>query len=152
MTRYVLVGTILVLMFSGAANAQCVPGGLAVVVNKSNPVESLTIGQLRKFLLGDARSWPNHKQVSLVFRDLSSPVYQCMLRTVVGVSPGEYNRYILNVEFRGEEPVSIQTVDSDAAAIRQVSKSPGSLAIIEANSVASLGSTVKVIRLEVRPG
>ena len=58
MAKHGLHIAMLLLMFCSCARAQCVPGGLAVIVNKANPVESLSMAQLRKLILGDVRAWP----------------------------------------------------------------------------------------------
>jgi ABC-type phosphate transport system substrate-binding protein len=140
--------TMLLLIFCGCASAQCVPGGLAVIVNKANPVESLSMAQLRKLILGDVRAWQNNKNVALVARDQSSKDFQCVLSTIVRLSVAEYHRYIISAEFRGDDPMAIQTVDSDAAAAKSVSGSAGGLAVVEANSLPALGPSVKVVRIE----
>jgi ABC-type phosphate transport system substrate-binding protein len=138
----------LLLMFCGCARAQCVPGGMAVIVNKANPVESLSMAQLRKLILGDVRAWQNSKNVALVARDPSSKDFQCVLSTIVRLSVAEYHRYIISAEFRGDDPMVIQTVDSDATAGRSVSGAAGGLAVVEANSLQAMGGSVKVIRIE----
>ena len=148
MAKHGLHIAVLILMFCGCARSQCVPGGLAVVVNKANPVESLSMAQLRKLILGDVRAWQNNKNVALIARDPSTKDFQCVLSTIVRLSVAEYHRYIISAEFRGDEPMAIQTVDSDATAGKYVSGSAGGLAIVEANSVPAIGASVKVIRIE----
>ena len=148
MAKHGLHFAMLFLMFCGCAHAQCLPGGLAVVVNKANPVESLSMAQLRKLILGDVRAWQNNKNVALIARDPSSKDFQCVLSTIVRLSVAEYQRYVMNAEFRGDEPMTVQVVDSDASAARVVSGSPGGLAIVEANSVAASGGAVKVVHIE----
>ncbi len=61
------------------AYAQCVPVGLVVIVNKSNPVESLSLAQLRKLILGDVRDWQDRKNVSFIARDSSTKDFQSSL-------------------------------------------------------------------------
>jgi ABC-type phosphate transport system substrate-binding protein len=139
---------LLLLLFCGCAGAQCIPGGMAVVVNKSNPVESLSIAQLRKLILGDVRAWQNSKNVALIARDPNTKDFQCVLSSIVRLSVAEYHRYIISAEFRGDDPMVIQTVDSDATAGKYVSGSVGGLAIVEANSLPAMGTTVKVVRVE----
>jgi ABC-type phosphate transport system substrate-binding protein len=139
---------LLLLLFCGCAGAQCIPGGLAVVVNKSNPVESLSMAQLRKLILGDVRAWQNSKNVALIARDPNTKDFQCVLSSIVRLSVAEYHRYIISAEFRGDDPMAIQTVDSDATAGKYVSGSAGGLAVVEANSLPAMGASVKVIRVE----
>jgi ABC-type phosphate transport system substrate-binding protein len=148
MAKHGLHVAMLFLMVCGCAHAQCVPGGLAVVVNKANPVESLSMGQLRKLILGDVRAWQNSKNVALIARDPSSKDFQCMLSSIVRLSVAEYHRYIISAEFRGDDPMVIQTVDSDATAGKYVSGSAGGLAVVEANSLPAMGASVKVIHIE----
>lgn len=148
MAKHGLHFAMLFLMFCGCAHAQCLPGGMAVVVNKANPVESLSMAQLRKLILGDVRAWPNNKNVALVARDPSTKDFQCVLSTIVRLSVAEYHRYIISAEFRGDDPMVIQTVDSDATAGRSVSGSAGGLAVVEANSLPAMGTSVKVVRIE----
>jgi ABC-type phosphate transport system substrate-binding protein len=148
MAKHGLHIAMLFLMFCSCAHAQCLPGGLAVVVNKANPVESLSMAQLRKLILGDVRAWPNSKNVALIARDPSTKDFQCVLSTVVRLSVAEYHRYIISAEFRGDDPMVIQTVDSDATAGKYVSGSAGGLAVVEANSLPAMGASVKVVRIE----
>ncbi len=148
MAKHGLHITMLLLIVCGCAHAQCVPGGLAVIVNKANPVESLSMAQLRKLILGDARTWQNNKNVALIARDQNTKDFQCVLSTIVRLSVAEYHRYIISAEFRGDDPMAIQTVDSDAAAAKSVSASAGGLAVIEANSLPAIGPSVKVVRIE----
>jgi len=148
MTKHGLLIAMLFLMFYSCAHAQCVPGGLAVIVNKENPVESLSMAQLRKLILGDVRAWPNNKNVALIARDPSSKDFQCVLSGIVRLSVAEYHRYIISAEFRGDDPMAIQTVDSDTTAGKYVSGSAGGLSVVEANSLPALGASVKVIHVE----
>jgi len=137
----------LMLVACVCASAQCPPSSLAVIVNKSNPAESLSVAQLRRLLIGDVRAWPDHKPAALVSREPSSKVFQCALSSIVRLSDAEYHRYLLSAEFRGEEPMVVQTADSDAAAARWVAGSAGGIAVVDISSVAAVSSTVKVIRI-----
>ena len=137
----------LVLFFCGIARAQCPAGSLVVVVNKSNATESLSTAQLRKLVLGDVRGWPDRKPVTMVARDFSSKTFECVLSMVVRQSVAEYRRYVMNAEFRGEEPMAIQTADSAATAARIVAGSPGAIAIVEASALPAIGAGVKVVRV-----
>lgn len=148
MTRHCLRLAVLILLFGAAAKAQCVPGGLAVIVNKANSTESLSMAQLRRITLGDVRVWQDRKPVNLVARDQSTKTFQCMISSIVRLSVAEYHRYIINAEFRGDEPMTIQTADSDAAAGKIVGQYPGAIAVVEANSLPALGTNVKVIKVD----
>ncbi|HEX3351385.1 MAG TPA: hypothetical protein VHS34_01075 [Terriglobales bacterium] len=138
---------IVALLFCACARADCAPGSLVVVVNKANSTESLSMAQLRKLMLGDVRGWPDHRPVNLVARDFSSKVFECVLSLVVRQSVPDYRRYVMNAEFRGEEPMAIQTADSAATAARIVAGSPGAIAIVEVGALPAIAAGVKVVRI-----
>jgi ABC-type phosphate transport system substrate-binding protein len=92
---------LLTLIACAGLQAQCLPGGLAVIVNKANATESLSMAQLRKLILGDVRTWPDKRPVTLVSRELSSDVFKCVLSSIIRMNDAEYHRYILSTEFRG---------------------------------------------------
>jgi ABC-type phosphate transport system substrate-binding protein len=129
------------------ANAECVSGGLAVVVNKSNLTESLSVAQLRRLLLGDVRTWPDKKAVTLISRAASSDVFKCVLSSIVRMSEAEYRRYIVNAEFRGGDPLAVQAVNSGAGAAKVVSGAAGSIAVIQASDLPAIGANVRVVKV-----
>ena len=147
MLKRLIVVSILLLMMSPAGRAQCAPGHLVVVVNKANSTDSLSMAQLRKLMLGDVRGWPDHKPVTLVTRDFSSKVFECALAAVVRQSVTDYRRYVMNAEFRGEEPIAIQTADSAASAAKIVASYQGAIAIVEGNALNSIATAVKVVKV-----
>ena len=147
MIRNCMKAMALVVVFCGCARAQCTANSLVVVVNKANATESLSTAQLRKLVLGDVRGWPDRKPVTLVARDFSSKTFECVLSMIVRQSPAEYRRYVMNAEFRGEEPMAIQTADSAATAARMVAGSQGAIAIVESSAMAAIGNAVKVVRV-----
>lgn len=130
-----------------AAKAECVTGGLAVVVNKTNSTESLSVAQLRRLLLGDVRTWPDKKAVTLISREASSDVFKCMLSSIVRMSEAEYRRYIVNAEFRGGDPLAVQAVNSGAGAAKIISSAAGSLAVIQATDLPAITGAVRVVKV-----
>lgn len=139
---------VLLTLLAAGARAQCVPGGLAVIVNKSNPVEALSMAQLRRLIMGDVRTWQDRKPVVLVARDPSTKTFQCMITSIAKMSVADYKRYVINAEFRGEDPMVIQSTDSNATAAKLVLQSPAAIAVIDANSISSPGDSVKVVRID----
>ena len=138
---------ILILAGCACADAQCPAGSLAVIVNKSNPTDSLSMAQLRRILIGDVRAWPDHKSLAMVARDASSKVSQCALSNIVRMNDAEYRRYLMSAEFRGDDAMAIQTVDSDGSAARVIAGSAGAIAIVDLSSLPSISGSVKVVRV-----
>lgn len=142
-----LQGAFLLAALCVSANAQCASGGLAVVVNKANATEALSTAQLRRLLLGDLRSWPDKKPVSIVVPDGQSAAFKCVLSAIIRMSDAEYRRYIANAEFRGEEAVELHVAGTGPAAAKMVAGSSGALAIVEASSLSAIPPNVRVIRI-----
>jgi ABC-type phosphate transport system substrate-binding protein len=145
--KSLLRATLLLSLAGAAFGADCGTGPLAVVVNRGNPTESLSMAQLRKLLIGDVHSWPDRKKVILVDRDPGSAVHRCVLSAVVRMSESEYRRYLMNAEFRGEEPLPSRMAESGSAAGKAVSGSAGSFSVVEAAALPALGDSVKVVRI-----
>jgi hypothetical protein len=149
--RYLLSWVPIVVLFlvvaNAAAQAECLPGGLAVVVNKANPTESLSIAQLRKLILGDVRTWPDKKPVTLISLDASSEVFKCVLSSIVRMSDAEYHRYIVGAEFRGGDPLAIRSANSGAGAAKMVAGSAGSITVVEASGLAAVAGSIRIVRI-----
>jgi ABC-type phosphate transport system substrate-binding protein len=142
--------SLLALLFAtlcGEAGAQCAPGSLAVIVNKSSNIDSLSTAQLRRLILGDVRTWPDQKPVKIVARESSSNVAQCVLSKVVRLSDAEYRRYLMSAEFRGEDPIAVETASSDAGVAKVVAGAASSFAVVDAGAIPALGNAVKVIHI-----
>jgi hypothetical protein len=136
------------LICGAGARAQCAPGSLVVIVNKASTVESLSMAQLRKVMLGDVRTWPDRKPVMVVSREPSSPAAQCVLSKVVRLSDAEYHRYIMSAEFRGDEAMVVQTINSDLTIGRFIAGTTSAVAVVQASSLPAIASSVKVLRIE----
>ena len=144
-SRVVLHGVIF--LTAVVAKAQCVPGGLAVIVNKANPTESLSVAQLRKLFLGDVREWPDRKPVVLISQEASSEVFKCVLSSIARMSDAEYRRYMVSAEFRGGDPLSVKTANSGAVAAKIIASSAGSVAVVQANDLPAIAAAVRVVKV-----
>jgi len=134
-------------------HAQCVAGGLAVVVPKNNPTDGLSMAQLRKLVLGDVHTWPDKSNVTLISTDQDSPIFKCLLTTVVRMSLPEYKKYLLSAEFRGDEPLRAKTVDSAPTAVKTAASLTGAISVVDVNSAAAMVGTVKVLSINgKKPG
>jgi ABC-type phosphate transport system substrate-binding protein len=134
-------------VFPATVMAECAANGLAVVVNKANSTEGLSMAQLRRLVLGDLRNWPDKKPVSLVMPDPQSASFKCVLSAIVRMSDAEFHRYVANAEFRGEDPIELKTAGSAAAATKLVSGAAGAIAIVDSATATSMASSARVLRI-----
>jgi hypothetical protein len=121
----------------------------AAVVHPSNPARDLRLRDITSLFEGASRQWPNGSPVVLVERASGSTPYQYLIGRLLNTTPGEYKRSLQNIEYRGEAPVSIKILNSDAAACQFVFNVPLAIAIVETGSLASAPcGQVQVLRID----
>jgi hypothetical protein len=116
--------------------AHSMSSSYAVVVHRSNPISSIRLTDLRAFFWGETKQWPNGMKIVLVERDLESDVFRFLMQQVLKTTAVEYQRRVANIEFKGETPVKVRLLNSDAAACKFVFNVPGAIAVIGTNSLA----------------
>lgn len=121
---------------------------LTVIVNKSNPVGSISQEELRSLLLGEVALWSNKQRVTLVERDPSSQAFQKTLRLILHMKGGEYQRWLLQVEFRGEKTPLIKILNSDEGAAKYVFNVPGAIGITDGTPSGAVWSDIKILRVD----
>ena len=123
--------------------------GFAAVVHPSNPIHNLHYRGLLALFEGGSRQWPNSSVVVLVERDAASAPFRYLMGSLLNMTPGEYKRRLQNIEYRGEAPVPIKILNSDAAACQFVFNVPSAIAIVEATSLDSPAcGALQVLRID----
>ena len=120
-----------------------------VIVNTANTVGELHASQLREVLLGSLREWPNHRRITIVQRDAKEPVVGTFLKLMLGMSVGDYNRYLMNLEFKGKEAPALKTLLSNESACNFVFNAPGAIGFLPASFLGSgpCGLQVKIVNV-----
>jgi len=118
---------------------------LAVVVNKSTALTTVTSGDLRLIILGEKSKWPDGKAVITVQTPPESPETALQLKTVSKMSEAALKRYYLLAIFNGKEIAQPKDVESAAALKRFVANTPGAIGCILASEV---DDTVKVLKVD----
>jgi hypothetical protein len=124
------------------------PRMFAAVVHPSNPMKDIRLRDLAALFEGASRQWPDNAAVVLVERDSSSPPYQFLMGRLLNTTPGEYRRRLQNIEYRGEAPLAIKTLNSDAAACQFVFNVPTAVAIVDAQSIPAACRQVRVLQID----
>jgi phosphate transport system substrate-binding protein len=139
--KFLISTTALLAMLCGTAAAE----DLAVVVNKSNPVDSLSSAQLKKIVLGQQASWSTGKKVSVVLRSPGQPDRESVLRNICGMSENDYNQFTMHADLNGET-LGEPKIQSSAAAVRQaVSANPGAIGFVR---VSDVNDSVKAVPVD----
>lgn len=151
-TAATLVCIVLVL---GSLSAQApAPGSaadavpLVFIVNRKNPVESLSLADMRKLLLGERSHWPDGERVTVVMRQPKEPERDAVIRLACKLDDRDYSRMVLRSVFTGELRSPPKLLDTSAGVMRFVYNVPGAIGYIRA---AEVDDTVKILRLSAAP-
>ena len=133
-----------------AARAQA-PAEIAVIVNKSNPLDNLPLSELREYFLAERGNWPGGGgKVRVVMLDPGVPTREMALRLIYNMSEKGYVNHFLGKKFRGESLVEPRQQSSAADVIKFVSFVPGAIGYVRPEEV---DASVKVIRVDgLAPG
>jgi hypothetical protein len=122
-------------------------GNLAIIVNLTNPVDNLSLPELRKVFLGERSHWPNGRRITLVMLDPGQPERRALIREVCQMNESDFSHHFLHGVFTGEVFVSPKTLASPVGARKFVFNVPGAIGYVRASDV---DSSVKVIRVDGR--
>ncbi len=133
-----------------APNQEDIDNCVAVIVNRSNPLESVSFGELRKIFLAERNHWPDGHKITLVMHEPGQPARKAVLRDIYRMSETDFTRYFLQKAFTGEALSSPKTLASSTGVRKFVFNVPGAIGYVRADEV---DATVKVIRVDGRlPG
>lgn len=123
---------------------------LAIVVNRSNPVENLSLSELREIFLGDRGHWKDGRRITLVMRELGEPERKAILRTVCNMDEDQFKTHILHGLFTGEILLSPKILSTPYGVRRFLFNVPGAIGYLRMNDV---DDSVKIVRIDtLMPG
>jgi phosphate transport system substrate-binding protein len=125
------------LLFLLSSVAPCLAHHMALVVNKNNPVESVTSAHLAKLYRGEIKKWQDGTEVVLVFHSASAGE-KGTLEQLLKVSDSELQSLIVS------HKNSVKIVGSDAEILKAVESTPGAIGLVD---VRSIDGNVKVVKV-----
>jgi ABC-type phosphate transport system substrate-binding protein len=118
---------------------------LAIIVNRSNPVDSLSFGELRKIFMGERNHWQNGHRIAIAMLDYGQPERRAVLRLIYRMDENRYQDFLLRGMFRGDVFVAPKTLSSPTIVRKFVFNAPGAIGYLRASDV---DQTVKVVRID----
>jgi phosphate transport system substrate-binding protein len=127
------------------------PPEIAVIVNKSNPVDDIPLSELREYFLAERGHWPNGGgKVRVVMLEQGAPAREAAMRLIYNMSEKAYVSHFLGKKFRGETLEEPRRQSSAADVIKFVSFVPGAIGYVRPEEV---DASVKVLRVDgLSPG
>lgn len=123
---------------------------LVVIVNKGNPVDNVTLDELRKYCVVERKFWSDDKRVTVVLRDPGQAERTAVLQLIYRMSESDFSRHFLQGEFTGQVQSAPKSLTSASGVRRFIFNVPGAIGFVRA---ADVDATVKVVRVNgVAPG
>jgi phosphate transport system substrate-binding protein len=140
---------IVVVLFAGALVGRAAAQDVAVVVNKANATEALTVAQLRKLLLSEETQLGG-KKAAVFTTAAGRPDRGAALKAICGMSEIDFNTHFMQAKFKGEAAEPPRVMASAAALKQAVAATPGGIGLI---LLGDVDDSVKVVKLGgVAPG
>jgi ABC-type phosphate transport system substrate-binding protein len=118
---------------------------LAILVNRSNPVENLSSAELRKVFLGEQNHWSDGHRVTVVMLESGKPERQVVLTRIYRMEEKDFNAYFLHHVFTGDIHAAPTTLATPTEVLRFVSNVQGAIGYLRTSAV---DESVKVVRID----
>jgi ABC-type phosphate transport system substrate-binding protein len=118
--------------------ATCAAKQLAVIVDKTNNVASMSAADLTKVFRFDNRKWPDGRNVVLVMRDPSTPEMQTAIQKLYHMQTDEF-KALLSAHKSG-----VVIVNSEEELLKSVESIPGAVGLVDVYSINSRVNVLKV--------
>ncbi len=118
---------------------------LAVIVNRANPVASISRRELRAIFLGEQTTWQHGRRATPALREPGDPERAAALRLIYGMSEADLSRYFLHRTFMGGSAAGPRTLATAEGVKRFVFNVPGGIGLVR---LADLDDTVKVLKVD----
>jgi hypothetical protein len=141
--RTLLLALCLIALRLTPAAAQA-PADIAVVVHPDVPVDNLSLGDLRRLLLGDREFWPASVRVTLLVRAPIARERDVVLKNVCQMTEAQFRQHWIAKVFRAETALAPKIVYSSEMAIDLVTRIPGAITFVDASQMRSGLRVVKI--------
>jgi phosphate transport system substrate-binding protein len=138
----VLIATALLGM--GVAS-QAAADDVVVIVNKSNPVDGLTMIELRKIVLGQQTKWPDGKKIAVLMTMPGQPERDSTLKIVCGMTETDFTLHFMHASFNGATVDPPRAVGSGVQVRQSVAGTPNAVGFIKASDA---DGSVRVITID----
>ena len=118
---------------------------LVVIVNRANPVESLSLTELRKIFRAERNHWSDGRRITIVLEEPGQPERTTVLREIYRMSERDFNRYFLQATFTGEALSAPKTLTTSSGVRKFIFYAPSAIGCVRAEDV---DESVKVIRVD----
>jgi hypothetical protein len=143
-SRYILALVVMVACSLGGSQASQT-GDISIVVNSSNPVNDVSLSDLRNMLMGDRRFWKGNVRVKLILREPGTRDRDAVLVLLLRMDNKAFAAQWRAKVFRGEASEEPLSVASASQVEQYLLENPGAITFTAGKIKAP---KLKVLRLE----
>jgi phosphate transport system substrate-binding protein len=118
---------------------------LVVIVNRANPIASVSRRELRAIFLGEQSTWQHGRRTTPALREPGHPERAAALRLIYGMSEADLSRHFLHRTFTGGSAAGPRTLATAEGVKRFVFNVPGAIGLVR---LADLDDTVKALKVD----
>ncbi len=139
MIRFVFINLLVVFLF-GAIPARA--NSIVVIVNKENPVNSLTVDEVRRYFLLDSKNWPSGSKIKPINLHKSSTTKNYFLNKILKMTLNDYDHFWLSMKQKSGE-TEPKTVKSNKFVLKIVGKDAKAIGYLPEDYFNKLQATSK---------
>jgi ABC-type phosphate transport system substrate-binding protein len=117
---------------------------VALVSNKSNELQSITMPELAKACKGQTSRWPDGKPVTLVILDPAASEMKIVLQKVYELKAEEVKALIVSANHGRANHPAIVVASSEEDLVEKVKSIPGAIGLVDVYSITSGVTVVKI--------
>jgi hypothetical protein len=126
---------------------------IALISNKANHVETVSLPDLVKICKGQTNHWPDGKPVTLVMRDPASPEMKLVLQKIYEMPKEDVAAVIASANHNRQNHPAIVVADSDEAVVKKVESTLGSVGLVDVYAITGGVTVVRIgSKLPLEPG
>ncbi len=110
---------------------------IVIVVPKSNRVNGLSSGELRKILLGEETEWPNKEKITILLLPPGTDERKAVLQILLKMSDDDFVRHWISEVFQGQAATGPKTASSPTSMLKLVADLPSALGIVSVGDLPS---------------
>lgn len=142
-----------VCLFLAASVSLAAARDLALVSNKANSINALTLADLAKVCKAQTSRWPDGKAVTFIMRAPSAPEMRIVLEKVYELPEGEVRELVATANHGRTNHPAILIADSDEDLVNKVASIPGAVGVVDVYAINSSVAVIKVGgKLPLEPG
>jgi len=131
------------LVFGTASGAAA--DDVAVIVNRGNPITSLSMIQLRKIVLAQEAKWPSGGRIIVWMAPPGHPERSRTLKVVCGMTETDYTLHFMHASFNGDGGDPPKTAASSALVRQSIATAANGVGFIWA---ALVDDSVKLLAID----